>query len=81
MPAPRSAAILWFFTFMMCVVGAQPKIAVPLSSLAGFLAGADFLPAAGAAVCLQNFFAEADRFGSDFYELVVGYELDGLFEA
>ena len=49
--------------------------------LAGFLAGADFLPAAGAAVGLQDFFAEADGFGGDFHEFVVGDEFDGLLEA
>ncbi len=49
--------------------------------LAGFLAGADFLPAAGAAVGLQDFFAEADGFGGDFHEFVVGDEFDGLLQA
>ena len=46
-----------------------------------FLAGADFLPAAGAAVGLQDLFSEADGFGGDFHEFVVGYEFDGLLEA
>ena len=49
--------------------------------IGGFLGGADFLPAAGALVVLQNFFAEADGFGSDFDELVVGDEFDGLLQA
>jgi len=49
--------------------------------LARGLAGADFLPAAGAAVGLQDFFAEADGFGGDFHEFVVGYEFDGLLQA
>src|ERR1700682_1536524 len=56
-------------------------MAVPLGLLAGFLAGAGFLPAAGAAIGLQDFFAEADRFGGDFHEFVVGDEFDGLLEA
>ncbi len=47
----------------------------------GFLAGADFLPAAGAAVGLQDFFAEADGLGGDFDEFVVGDEFDGLLQA
>ena len=58
---------------------AQPEMAV-LLGLAGFLAGADFLPAAGAAVGLQNFFAEADGFWSDFHEFVVGDEFDRLLQ-
>ena len=39
------------------------------------------MPAAGALVVLQNFFAEPDGFGSDLDELVVGDEFDGLLEA
>ena len=55
------------------VVVAQPEMAVPLRHLlTGFLAGADFLPAAGAAVGLQDFFTEADGFGGDFHESVRG---------
>src|SRR5882762_1061608 len=50
-------------------------------TLPGFLAGADFLPAAGATVGLQDFFAEADGFGRDFHEFVVGDEFDGLLQA
>src|SRR6266481_3893196 len=62
-------------------VGAQQEMAVPQEqALAGFLAGADFLPAAGAAVGLQDFFAEADGFGGDFDEFVIGDEFDGLLE-
>lgn len=34
----------------------------------------------GAAVGLQDFFAQAERFGRDFDHLVLGDELDGLFE-
>src|SRR5882672_6743450 len=49
--------------------------------LGGFLGGSDFLPAAGALAELQNLFSEADGFGGDFDELVVGDEFDGLFEA
>ena len=56
-------------------------MAVPLGLLAGFLTGADFLPAAGAAIGLQHFFAEAYGFGGDFDEFVVGDEFDGLLEA
>src|SRR5579859_3390409 len=51
------------------------------ASAGGFLGGADFLPAAGAFAELQNLFAQADGFGRDFDELVVGDEFDGLFEA
>src|SRR5579859_6223571 len=51
------------------------------ASAGGFLGGADFLPAAGAFAELQNLFAEADGFGGDFDEFIVGDELDGLFEA
>src|SRR5581483_10766418 len=40
----------------------------------------DGLVAAGAAVGLENFFAQAEGFGGDFYEFVVGDELDGLLE-
>jgi len=50
-------------------------------ALAGFLAGADFLPAAGAAVGLQDFLAEADGLWRDLHEFVVGDEFDGLLEA
>src|SRR5882757_7792469 len=49
--------------------------------LGGFLGGADFLPAAGAFAELQDLFAEADGFGRDFDEFVVGDEFHGLFEA
>src|SRR5882724_10681785 len=46
-----------------------------------FLAGADFLPAAGTFVELQDFFAKANRFWRYFHVFIVGDELDGLFEA
>lgn len=39
------------------------------------------MPAAGAFAELQNFFAQADGFGGDFDEFIVGNEFDGLFEA
>jgi hypothetical protein len=48
--------------------------------LGGFVAGANFLPAARAPVGLQDFLAEADGFWRDLDELVVGDEFDGLFE-
>jgi hypothetical protein len=53
----------------------------PILLSSGCLAGADFLPAAGATVGLQNLFSEADGFGGDFDEFVVGDEFDGLLEA
>src|SRR5436190_9769649 len=47
----------------------------------GFLAGANFLPATGALIGLQNLFAQADGLRRDFHELIVSDEFDSLFEA
>src|SRR5579863_4322570 len=43
-------------------------------------AGADLLPALGALLGVENFFAQADGFRGDLYEFVVGDELDGFFQ-
>ena len=45
------------------------------------LAGADFLPAAGALVGLQNLLAQPDGLRRDLHVLVVGNKFDGLLEA
>src|SRR5438067_2304220 len=50
-------------------------------SRGGFGAGANLLPALGALLGVENFFAQAERFGCDFDVFVVGDVLDGLFEA
>lgn len=44
----------------------------------GFLAGSDLLPAARAFVVLQDPFTQANGFGGDLDQLVVGDEFDGL---
>jgi hypothetical protein len=46
-----------------------------------FVTGANLLPTARASVGGQNFFAQANRFRSDFHELVVCNELNRLFQA
>ena len=46
----------------------------------GFGAGADFLPPLRALLRIENFLAQANGLGGDFYVLIVGNELDRLFE-
>src|ERR1700751_2783848 len=47
----------------------------------GFLAGADFLPAAGALVVLQNLLAQPNGLGRNFHIFIVRDEFDGLLQA
>src|SRR5712691_12886108 len=47
----------------------------------GFLAGANFLPAARPLVGLQHFLAQADGFRRDFHVFIVGDEFNRLLQA
>src|ERR1700733_6008692 len=58
-----------------------PQGSAVLALLRGFVAGANFLPAARPSVGLQDFLAEADGLWRDLDEFVVGDEFDGLLEA
>src|SRR2546427_11377028 len=60
---------------------AIPDTTAKYVRLGGGLAGANFLPAAGALVGLENFLAQADGFRRDFHVLIVRDKLDGLLEA
>src|SRR5271163_3284340 len=44
-------------------------------------AGADFLPALGALLGIENFLTDADQFQSDLDVFIVGDELDGFFQS
>src|SRR5208282_2398773 len=60
---------------------AHLKVAATKATSGGCVdAGADFLPALGALLGVEDFLAKADRFRSDFDVFVVGNELDGFLK-